>query len=217
MSDKNLLKQMLDEISVDTIWDRASHVCDTWPDRLPGTPGAKAYAEYVAAYYNEIGLDDVKIHTGMGLLKNPGPCDVRLRFGGKEENDMLALAACLEEHYPHSMAKAVVAEAENRHISHEERHSSVSYIVAHGIASSVDGEKVVIGSAHFVFEDESCTIPEGEKERFDALDPAYSHLYLAVGGELAAVICISDPLREEACAGMRSRSCRSRWRSSTRS
>lgn len=83
-------------------------------------------------------------------------------------------------------------------------HSEVQYIVAHGISSTVNGEKVVIGSAHFVFEDESCTIPEGEKERFDALDPAYSHLYLAVGGELAAVICISDPLREEACAVMRS-------------
>ncbi len=95
MSDKNLLKQMLDEISVVTIWDRASHVCETWPDRLPGTPGAKAYGEYVAAYYNEIGLDDVKIHTGMGLLKNPGPCDVRLRFGGKEEKlDCNANAQC---------------------------------------------------------------------------------------------------------------------------
>ena len=119
-------------------------------------------------------------------------------FGGKEENDMLALAACLEEHYPHSMAKAVVAEAENRHISHEERHSSVSYIVAHGIASSVDGEKVIIGSHHFVFEDEKCVIPAGEEEKFDSLPAEYSHLYLAAGGVLAAVICIEDPLRAEA-------------------
>ena len=119
-------------------------------------------------------------------------------FGGKEENDMLALAACLEEHYPHSMAKAVVAEAENRHISHEERHSSVSYIVAHGIASSVDGEKVVIGSHHFVFEDEKCVIPTGEEEKFESLPAEYSHLYLAAGGVLAAVICIEDPLRAEA-------------------
>ena len=119
-------------------------------------------------------------------------------FGGKEENDMLALAACLEEHYPHSMAKAVVAEAENRHISHEERHSSVSYIVAHGIASSVDGEKVVIGSHHFVFEDEKCVIPAGEEEKFESLPAEYSHLYLAAGGVLAAVICIEDPLRAEA-------------------
>ena len=119
-------------------------------------------------------------------------------FGGKEENDMLALAACLEEHYPHSMAKAVVAEAENRHISHEERHSSVNYIVAHGIASSVDGEKVVIGSHHFVFEDEKCVIPAGEEEKFESLPAEYSHLYLAAGGVLAAVICIEDPLRAEA-------------------
>lgn len=119
-------------------------------------------------------------------------------FGGKEENDMLALAACLEEHYPHSMAKAVVAEAENRHISHEERHSSVSYIVAHGIASSVDGEKVIIGSHHFVFEDEKCVIPAGEEEKFESLPAEYSHLYLAAGGVLAAVICIEDPLRAEA-------------------
>lgn len=119
-------------------------------------------------------------------------------FGDKEENDMLALAACLEEHYPHSMAKAVVAEAENRHISHEERHSSVSYIVAHGIASSVDGEKVIIGSHHFVFEDEKCVIPAGEEEKFESLPAEYSHLYLAAGGVLAAVICIEDPLRAEA-------------------
>lgn len=119
-------------------------------------------------------------------------------FGDKEENDMLALAACLEEHYPHSMAKAVVAEAEKRHISHEERHSSVSYIVAHGIASSVDGEKVIIGSHHFVFEDEKCVIPAGEEEKFESLPAEYSHLYLAAGGVLAAVICIEDPLRAEA-------------------
>ena len=117
---------------------------------------------------------------------------------------MLRVAACLEEHFPHSMANAVVRAAKDRSLAHEEMHSEVQYIVAHGISSTVNGEKVVIGSAHFVFEDESCTIPEGEKERFDALDPAYSHLYLAVGGELAAVICISDPLREEACAVMRS-------------
>lgn len=117
---------------------------------------------------------------------------------------MLRVAACLEEHFPHSMANAVVRAAKDHSLAHEEMHSEVQYIVAHGISSTVNGEKVVIGSAHFVFEDESCTIPEGEKERFDALDPAYSHLYLAVGGELAAVICISDPLREEACAVMRS-------------
>ena len=119
-------------------------------------------------------------------------------FGGKEESEMLRLAACLEEHFPHSMANAVVEEAKRRGLRHEEYHSKVEYLVAHGIASTVDGERVLIGSAHFVFEDEVCVIPEGEQERFDALPPEYSHLYLAVGGQLAAVICISDPLREEA-------------------
>ena len=119
-------------------------------------------------------------------------------FGGKEEAEMLRLAACLEEHFPHSMANAVVEEAKRRGLRHEEYHSKVEYLVAHGIASTVDGERVLIGSAHFVFEDEGCVIPEGEQERFDALPPEYSHLYLAVGGQLAAVICIADPLREEA-------------------
>ena len=119
-------------------------------------------------------------------------------FGGKEESEMLRLAACLEEHFPHSMANAVVEEAKRRGLRHEEYHSKVEYLVAHGIASTVDGERVIIGSAHFVFEDEGCVIPEGEQERFDTLPPEYSHLYLAVGGQLAAVICISDPLREEA-------------------
>ena len=119
-------------------------------------------------------------------------------FGGKEETEMLRLAACLEEHFPHSMANAVVEEARRRGLRHEEYHSKVEYLVAHGIASTVNGERVLIGSAHFVFEDEGCVIPEGEQERFDALPPEYSHLYLAIGGQLAAVICISDPLREEA-------------------
>ncbi len=119
-------------------------------------------------------------------------------FGGKEESEMLRLAACLEEHFPHSMANAVVEEAKSRGLRHEEYHSKVEYLVAHGIASTVDEERVLIGSAHFIFEDEGCVIPEGEQERFDALPPEYSHLYLAVGGQLAAVICISDPLREEA-------------------
>lgn len=119
-------------------------------------------------------------------------------FGGNDEADMLRLAACLEEHYPHSMAKAVVAEAARRGLRHEERHSRVEYLVAHGISSSVDGQKVVIGSHHFVFEDEHCVIPAGEQAKFDALPDTYSHLYLAVSGVLAAVICIEDPLRPEA-------------------
>ena len=119
-------------------------------------------------------------------------------FGGKEETEMLRLAACLEEHFPHSMANAVVEEARRRGLTHEERHARVEYLVAHGIASSVDGEQVRIGSAHFIFEDEKCVIPEGEQEKFDALPPEYSQLYLAIDGVLSAVLCISDPLREEA-------------------
>ena len=110
---------------------------------------------------------------------------------------MLRLAACLEEH-SHIPWPRVVEEAKRRGLRHEEYHSKVEYLVAHGIASTVNGERVLIGSAHFVFEDEGCVIPEGEQERFDALPPEYSHLYLAIGGQLAAVICISDPLREEA-------------------
>ena len=135
--------------------------------------------------------------TGTLTYATPRVAQV-VSFGGKEEAEMLRLAACLEEHFPHSMANAVVEEAKRRGLRHEEYHSKVEYLVAHGIASTVDEERVLIGSAHFVFEDESCIIPEGEQERFDALPPEYSHLYLAVGGQLAAVICISDPLREEA-------------------
>ena len=119
-------------------------------------------------------------------------------FNGKEEAEMLRLAACLEEHFPHSMANAVVEEAHRRGLTHDERHARVEYLVAHGIASSVDGEQVRIGSAHFIFEDEKVTIPEGEQAKFDALPPEYSQLYLAIEGVLSAVICISDPLREEA-------------------
>ena len=119
-------------------------------------------------------------------------------FNGKEETEMLRLAACLEEHFPHSMANAVVEEARCRGLNHEERHAKVEYLVAHGIASSVDGEQVRIGSAHFIFEDEKCVIPEDEQAKFDALSPAFSQLYLAINGVLSAVICISDPLREEA-------------------
>ena len=119
-------------------------------------------------------------------------------FNGKEEEEMLRLAACLEEHFPHSMANAVVSAAQQRGLSHEELHSQVQYLVAHGIASTVADKKVIIGSAHFVFEDEHCTIPDGEQDKFDALPPEYSHLYLAIAGQLSAVICIADPLRKEA-------------------
>ena len=126
-----------------------------------------------------------------------------ITFGGNEESEMLRLAACLEEHYPHSIANAVVAEAKNRGLTHEEYHSQVQYVVAHGISSMVEGKKVIIGSAHFVFEDEGCRIPEGEQAKFDTLPAAYSHLYLCMDGELAAVICIHDPLRREAREAVR--------------
>ena len=124
-------------------------------------------------------------------------------FGGHDEAEMLRLAACLEEHYPHSMANAVVAEAKRHGLTHEEYHSQVQYVVAHGISSMVEGKKVIIGSAHFVFEDEGCRIPAGEQAKFDTLPAAYSHLYLCMDGELAAVICIHDPLRREAREAVR--------------
>lgn len=119
-------------------------------------------------------------------------------FHGEDETEMLRLAACLEEHFPHSMANAVVEEARHRGLHHEERHAKVEYLVAHGIASSVNGEQVRIGSAHFIFEDEKCVVPAEEQAKFDALPPEYSQLYLAINGTLSAVICISDPLRAEA-------------------
>ena len=119
-------------------------------------------------------------------------------FGNRAENDMLRLAACLEEHYPHSLANAVVEEAKARGLNHEEYHSKVEYVVAHGISSTVENRKVVIGSYHFVFEDENCRIPDGDEQKFADISDEYSHLYLAVSGVLTAVICISDPIRKEA-------------------
>lgn len=121
-------------------------------------------------------------------------------FCETEENELLRTAACLEEHFPHSMAKAVVRAAQERGLYHEEMHSHVEYIVAHGISSQIDGKKVVIGSAHFVFEDEKCRVREDCQERFAGLPKEYSHLYLAVENQLAAVLCIEDPLRGEAAA-----------------
>lgn len=137
--------------------------------------------------------------TGTLTRATPQVVDV-VPFSGCNEREVLQLAACLEEHFPHSMANAVVRAAKERGISHEEMHSEVEYIVAHGIASRVSGERVVIGSHHFVFEDEKCTIPAAEQQKFDALKPAYSHLYMAASGQLVGVICISDPLRPEAAA-----------------
>ena len=119
-------------------------------------------------------------------------------FGGTDADEMLRLAACLEEHYPHSMANAVVKEAKKRKLEHEERHSTVDYLVAHGIVSSIDGKKVCIGSYHFIFEDEGAVIPEGEETHFENLPDECSHLYMAIDGRLAAVILIEDPLKAEA-------------------
>ena len=136
--------------------------------------------------------------TGTLTKAHPTVVDV-VNFNDEySSDDMLRVAACLEEHFPHSMAKAVVSAAAEKGLEHEETHSKVEYIVAHGIASSVEGQKVVIGSYHFVFEDEACTIDPAEQEKFDALPKEYSHLYLAIDGRLAAVICIEDPLRAEA-------------------
>ena len=140
--------------------------------------------------------------TGTLTYATPTVAQV-IPFGGHDESEMLRLAACLEEHYPHSMANAVVAEAKRRGLTHEEYHSQVQYVVAHGISSMVEGKKVLIGSAHFVFEDEGCRVPEGEQATFDALPAEYSHLYLCIAGELAAVVCICDPLRKEAADAVR--------------
>ena len=137
--------------------------------------------------------------TGTLTRATPQVVDV-IPFSQSEKDDVLRLAACLEEHFPHSMANAVVRAAKERNLAHEEVHSEVEYIVAHGIASRVSGERVVIGSYHFVFEDEHCIIPADEQEKFDSLAPEYSHLYMAVSGQLVGVICIADPLRPEAAS-----------------
>lgn len=121
-------------------------------------------------------------------------------FDGREPDELLRIAACLEEHFPHSIAKAVVDAAREKGLDHEEMHSKVEYLVAHGISTTIGGKRAIIGSYHFVFEDEKCRIPEGKEEVFEALPEEYSHLYLAIEGKLAAVICIEDPLREEAPA-----------------
>ena len=152
-------------------------------------------------YLEALSKADTIVFDKTGTLTRATPQVVEVvPFSGCNEREVLQLAACLEEHFPHSMANAVVRAAKEHGISHEEMHSEVEYIVAHGIASRVGGERVVIGSHHFVFEDEKCTIPAAEQQKFDALKPAYSHLYMAASGQLVGVICISDPLRPEAAA-----------------
>ena len=142
---------------------------------------------------------DTVVFDKTGTLTYATPTVAKVvSFDGYSASEMLRLAACLEEHYPHSMANAVVEEARRLGLDHKEYHSQVEYVVAHGISSSVEDKKVVIGSAHFVFEDEGCVVPAGEEEKFSALPEEYSHLYLCIAGRLAAVICIADPLRKEA-------------------
>lgn len=135
--------------------------------------------------------------TGTLTKAEPTVLDI-VSFNGMKCKELLRIAACLEEHFPHSMAKAVVQAAVDRNLVHEELHSEVEYIVAHGISSMIEDKKVVIGSYHFVFEDEQCIIPEGKEELFEHLPEECSHLYMAIEGQLAGVICIEDPLREEA-------------------
>lgn len=148
-------------------------------------------------YIEAVSEADTIVFDKTGTLTHASPRIAGIEvFGGHEENDILRIAACLEEHYPHSIANAVVKEAAARGINHAECHTSVEYIVAHGILGIVDGKRVAIGSHHFLFDDEKCTIPD--KEKFDAIPDEYSHLYMAIGGELAAVLLIEDPIRAEA-------------------
>ena len=155
-------------------------------------------------YLEALANADTIVFDKTGTLTHATPTVVQVvPFGTRTEDEILGIAACLEEHYPHSMANAVVQAASAKGIRHDEMHSEVQYVVAHGIASTIGGEKAVIGSQHFVFEDEGCYIPTAETAKFDALPPEYSHLYLAIGGVLAGVICIADPLREEAAEVLR--------------
>ena len=156
-------------------------------------------------YLEAVAEADTIVFDKTGTLTKAKPTVVDVvSFNGESTDELLRIAACLEEHFPHSMAKAVVDAATQKNLEHEEMHSKVEYIVAHGIASTINEKRAVIGSAHFVFEDENCVIPEGEQPKFDALPKEYSHLYLAIEGKLAAVICIEDPLREEASAVVQS-------------
>lgn len=150
-------------------------------------------------YLEAVAEADTIVFDKTGTLTKAKPTVAKVvSFNEMNEDELLRIAACLEEHFPHSMAKAVVSAAKAKHLDHEEMHSKVEYIVAHGISTQIEGKKTVIGSYHFVFEDEKVIIPDGKKEQFDNLPEEYSHLYMAIEGKLAAVICIEDPLREEA-------------------
>lgn len=161
--------------------------------------GQKGITVKGGKYLEAVAEADTIVFDKTGTLTKAKPVVKEVAvFGDYPEPEALRIAACLEEHFPHSMAKAVVDAAKKRKLYHEEMHSRVEYVVAHGIASYIGEKKVLIGSSHFVFEDEKCTVRPEYQERFDALPAEYSHLYLAIDGELCAVICIEDPLREEA-------------------
>lgn len=150
-------------------------------------------------YLEMVAEADTIVFDKTGTLTKAQPTVAKvISFNGEDSDELLRIAACLEEHFPHSMAKAVVDAAAIKNLSHEEQHSKVEYIVAHGISTTIEGKKAVIGSYHFVFEDEKCVIPEGMETQFENLPSEYSHLYLAIENCLAGVICIEDPLREEA-------------------
>ena len=154
-------------------------------------------------YLEAIAEADTIVFDKTGTLTKAKPTVVDVvSFEENNQDEMLRIAACMEEHFPHSMAKAVVSAARKKQLAHEEMHSKVEYIVAHGISTTIEDHKAVIGSYHFVFEDEKCVIPEDGQAKFDNIPEEYSHLYLAIDGRLAAVICIEDPLREEAKASV---------------
>ena len=155
-------------------------------------------------YLEAMAEADTIVFDKTGTLTKAQPTVAKvISFNGYSPDELLQIAACMEEHFPHSMAKAVVDAAKERGLDHEEMHSKVEYVVAHGISTMINGKKAVIGSYHFVFEDEACTLPTGTEGIFETLPEQYSHLYLAIENELAAVICIEDPLRREAAAVVR--------------
>ena len=155
-------------------------------------------------YLEAVAEADTIVFDKTGTLTKAKPTVMEvISFNEQDPDELLRIAACMEEHFPHSMANAVVNAAKEKKLSHEEMHSKVEYAVAHGISTTIEGKKAIIGSYHFVFEDEKCRIPEGMEEKFENLPPEYSRLYLAIEGSLAAVICIADPLREEAPDALR--------------
>ncbi len=152
-------------------------------------------------FMEELAQADTIVFDKTGTLTKANPRVAQVvPFDGEDESVMLMIAACMEEHFPHSMAKAVVEAAEERSILHDEMHTKVNYLVAHGIATTIDGKRACIGSRHFIFEDEGAVIPESEQEKFAALPDSFSHLYLSIDGRLKAVICIEDPVRQEAAS-----------------